>query len=424
MRIMMLVADFQPVVFGGIGTYASEMTKELVRLGHEVDVFVVPVSNSRITKNYTYEEKYGECGVQRIYRFQGEDLEPEWEYLHGGTRYNLLWAHSNSTLMPPILKIAVEREYDVIHTHDFFGFPIACAVRETLNIPIVNTVHASGYHAQALSFQLRKYICLMADRNIIASKFLKNAISLDPHLREIRYKTVYGGVSFREESMGEIIEENHDVLMAGMVKRSKGCFMLLKAYLELMKTGEIPSDSRLLFAGTGEDLGKLKAYVQEEHLEDRVVCLGHLEYAKVRELMHRVCVVAALGQHEAFGLTALEAMAENTPVIASDFGGFTEYLTSETDSLLADPFSVQAIKAALKRVLNDKALRMRLIENGAATARKWSWAHTARDSAAIYQAAMEEWKANGNKTICHQQSLKKVKPQFDLRRFIEEDTET
>lgn len=424
MRILMLVGDFPPTVFGGIGIYAGSMADELIRLGHEVDVFVLPVSNAQITKDYTTDTKCDGRGVLHVYRFRTKELESEWACLHGGTRYNLLWAYTNSVAMPAVMNKAMERQYEVIHTHDFFGAPVADAIREVLGVPIVNTVHASGYEAQALSFQLRKYICLIADRNMIASKFLRKAISLDPQLEKMRYDTVYAGVHLREESMNEVSKDNHDILMVGMVKQTKGCFMMLKAYLSLMRNREIPADSRLLYAGTGEDLEQLIEYVRENDLDKQVVCFGPLANAEVRNIMHHSCVLAALGQEEAFGLTALEALAENTPVIASNFGGFPEYLTDEKDSLLVDPFSVTAIKEAVKRILNDETLQMKLIENGAATARKWSWARTARASEWVYRDTIEEWEANGKQKLCYQKELQKQKTDFDLRGFMEKENES
>ena len=74
-----------------------------------------------------------------------------------------------------------------------------------------------------------------------------------------------------------------------------------------------------------------------------------------------VAVVPSL-MHEAFGLVALEAMAAGRPVIASRIGGLPDIVTDDKDGLLFEPGDVEALHAALARVLADSALRSRLGE--------------------------------------------------------------
>jgi glycosyltransferase involved in cell wall biosynthesis len=68
----------------------------------------------------------------------------------------------------------------------------------------------------------------------------------------------------------------------------------------------------------------------------------------------------------------LEAMANGLPVITTAVAGITSLITHEHNGLLVDGDSAGAIAAAIQRLIDDPALRRRLIENGYQTAR----AHT------------------------------------------------
>jgi glycosyltransferase involved in cell wall biosynthesis len=88
---------------------------------------------------------------------------------------------------------------------------------------------------------------------------------------------------------------------------------------------------------------------------------------------------------EGFGLPVLEAMACGTPVIAADRTALPE-LVAEA-GLLVDPESVDALSAALARVLDDRAFARSLGHRGVERSRGYSWPETARRTLAVYRAA-------------------------------------
>jgi glycosyltransferase involved in cell wall biosynthesis len=74
----------------------------------------------------------------------------------------------------------------------------------------------------------------------------------------------------------------------------------------------------------------------------------------------------------------LEAMAAGLPVVTSSVAGIPSLITNQHNGLLVDEPSADAVAGAIERLLNDGALRRRVIENGYATAR----AHTLQAQAA------------------------------------------
>ncbi|HYW70266.1 MAG TPA: glycosyltransferase family 1 protein [Pyrinomonadaceae bacterium] len=95
---------------------------------------------------------------------------------------------------------------------------------------------------------------------------------------------------------------------------------------------------------------------------------------------------------EGFGLPILEAMQCGTPVIAGNRTSIPE-VTGEA-ALLFDPFDVQSLVEALKRVLNDSEYRATLRASGLQRASEFSWLTTARLTLAAYKKAAGQTDTN------------------------------
>lgn len=143
------------------------------------------------------------------------------------------------------------------------------------------------------------------------------------------------------------------ILFAGDVSADKGVGVLMEAHAQLMDPPPIVLigrviDPDLLPPADAARAGTVRAVGPQPH----DVVLDAFERCKV-------AVVPSL-MHEAFGLVALEAMAAGRPVIASRIGGLPDIITDDKDGLLVEPGNVEALRAALARVLADSALRSRL----------------------------------------------------------------
>lgn len=86
--------------------------------------------------------------------------------------------------------------------------------------------------------------------------------------------------------------------------------------------------------------------------------------------------------HEGFGLPVLEAMRAAAPVITSNTSCLPE-ITGDA-ALLVEPLDADALANAMRRVLNDERLRVKLSEAGERRAQQFSWAHTAELTRAVY----------------------------------------
>jgi L-malate glycosyltransferase len=116
-------------------------------------------------------------------------------------------------------------------------------------------------------------------------------------------------------------------------------------------------------------LRKLEETVRTFDLEDVVKFTG--ECADVPRLLRAVDCVLVPSWAEPWGRVVVEAMAMTTPVVATSLGGTAELIDHGRDGLLAPPHDPAAWADAVEHIMDDGALRERLVEAGRATARRF-----------------------------------------------------
>ena len=105
--------------------------------------------------------------------------------------------------------------------------------------------------------------------------------------------------------------------------------------------------------------------------------LGTLQRDAVPKLLSTVHVVVDPSLFQGFGLIGLEGMASGAACVLTDSGGASEYAVDGVNALLVPPRDSAALAAGIRRLLDDPALRERLAEEGARTARRFTWKLTA-----------------------------------------------
>ena len=130
--------------------------------------------------------------------------------------------------------------------------------------------------------------------------------------------------------------------------------------------------ARLALLGDGPERPRIEAEVRARGLGDEVTFLG--EQLDVVATLRRAWVFLLPSETESFGLAALEALACGVPVVASRAGGLPEVVREGEDGFLCPVGDVDAMAAAVGRILDDAELHRRL----AATARAGAVARFSR----------------------------------------------
>lgn len=159
--------------------------------------------------------------------------------------------------------------------------------------------------------------------------------------------------------------EEHDYLLfTGTLEPRKGVGDLIDAWRALPHPRP-----RLVLCG---DAGWKTAIPHDDGIE----VTGYVTRERLRELYRGALAFVYPSRYEGFGIPPLEAMACGAPVIATRTGAIPEF--AEGAALLIEPGDVDALRAALARVIGDASLRRELRARGVEQARAWTWDRGAR----------------------------------------------
>lgn len=144
------------------------------------------------------------------------------------------------------------------------------------------------------------------------------------------------------------------VAYVGRLEKVKGVDYLIKSISEVKAM--VPK-IKLIVAGIGDHEAALKDLVTELHLEDNVNFIGQQNRDQLYELYKKssVIIVPSIWP-EPFGKVGIEAMSVGRPVIASNVGGISEWLTDGETGYLVPPADPNAIAKNIIKLLSDPQL--------------------------------------------------------------------
>ncbi len=158
------------------------------------------------------------------------------------------------------------------------------------------------------------------------------------------------------------------VLSVGRLVERKGQDTVLRALVDIVQS--IP-DVLYAIGGSGPYRDRLQAMVIELGLRDHVEFLGFVDEDELADRYGAADVfamvsreIAEVGEVEGFGIVYLEANACGTPVVGGRSGGVEDAVVDGESGLLVDPEDPADTAAALRSLLCDEALRVRLGEGG------------------------------------------------------------
>jgi len=279
-----------------------------------------------------------------------------------------------------------DEAFDVLHLHE----PLAPGPTLTTLVmhpsPIVGTFHAAGESAAYKWFSpgvkwLAKRLDLRVAVSEDAEKMARAALGGE-------YTVLFNGVEVATFAKATPWIDPTDadrgtgpdgpiILFIGRHEPRKGLAVLLEAMTDL------PANVRLWIASDGPDTEALKACVAGD---TRIEWLGRIsDEEKARRLRAADVFCAPSLRGESFGVVLLEAMAAETPVVASDLPGYSNVARSGRDAILVPPGDTRALTDALRRVLTDPACAAELVASGEQRAGHFSMERLAESYVTLYE---------------------------------------
>jgi len=355
MRIA-LASPYDWSVPGGVNRHVSNLAQHYIRRGH--DVRVIAPSSKRLHVQPDYLNIIGHSSI---------GLPASGSVANIALSYNL----------GPRVKAYLAREsFDIVHIHEPFmpllPFQFVRYTRSTT----VATFHAAR-DTGSRNYAYGKVIIAPWWRNIhgrIAHS--RAALKLIGAYFAGRYRVIPSGIDyafFASEAppFPEFRDGKRNILFVGRQEQRKGLPYLIEAFGKLKQ--EMP-DTRLIVVGPDGGLRQACIrYISEHNVKD-VVFTDLVPYEDLPRYYKTADVFCAPNTgNESLGLIVLEAMAAGAPIVGTRIQGFQDVLTEGVHGLLVPPKDSEALCVALRKLLNDAAMREEMGRAGSRDARKYSW---------------------------------------------------
>jgi len=384
-KILHVVASYLPAVrYGGTIVSVHGLCKSLVARGHDVHVFTTSVDGPRDSP-VRHGEPVDLDGVS-VWYFRSRFFR------------RLYWS-------PPLAAAlaARVREFDVVHTHAIYLWPLWAAARAARRAGVPYVVSPRGMLEKGLIHAKSRYM-KAAWIGLIEKRNLEHAAAIhvtsDREANEVAafgfalppLQVVPNGVEFDpirdgglpSAAIAAIITAGPFLLFLGRLNWKKGLDRLIAA---------LPGAPgvRVVIAGNDEDGYRVPIETQAARLGvgDRIVFGGPVFGADKFALLDRAQALVLPSYSENFGNVVLEAMAFGCPVIVTPEVGLAPVVDEAGAGLVAEG-NPTSLASAIARLMGDTELRRRMGECGRRiVAERFTWPAVAERMERAYQSAID-----------------------------------
>lgn len=269
---------------------------------------------------------------------------------------NLMQEVSNYALIAS--EIAHEHTFDVIHAHDWLTYPAGIAAKRMSGKPLVVHVHAtefdrSGENYNTIVYDIEKSGMEQADLVITVSNLTRNIVINRYGINPDKVVTVYNAVEPGTNADAEVFEKFVDekvVTFLGRITYQKGPEYFMEAAAKVLKHS---NNVRFVMAGSGDLLRKMIRYAARLGMTEKFHFTDFLKGRDVDNMFAVSDVYVMPSVSEPFGISPLEAMRSNVPVIISKQSGVSEILKH---AIKVDFWDVDAMADAIYGLITYESL--------------------------------------------------------------------
>ena len=344
----MVTPTYYPII-GGAETAVRRLTIDLNEIGIHTDVMTFNMEKIWRAKwsGKTEVSNDGYC----IFRIPGLNWVP--------------FAHSNRNTMGfnlfPGRFTHLLKTYDVLHFHSEFSFPL---FSYSLRKAKVFHFHGLDYDFFQRYFLGRFMLKNIADLYISLTEQMKQDL-VTLGIPEGRIRCLPNGVDtdiFRPQLSNK---EDNLLLFVGRISSGKGLHVLLAALRYLEKS------IRLVIIGPPDwdsaYFNRVQSMIKRENErgKHRIEYAGEKNHEDLVSWYQKAAIfVLPPPKYEALGIVNLEALACETPVVATKVGGIPEVVHDEENGILVEPNNPIKLANAIQYLLDNDALRREFGKNG------------------------------------------------------------
>lgn len=307
--------------------------------------------------------------------------------------------HADITLLYRLWRSLRQLAPDIVHTHLIHADLYGTLAARLAGVP---TVISSRHNDDAFRYRkpvkmVNNLLWRMMNAGIaISDAIARFSIAVEGAKPEQMHRIHYGmDTSIPPLDRAKITQDLHtrlnlhpQTILVGMVCRlieQKGVRYGLEAFIEVANA--FPS-AHLLVIGDGLLRRELEARTQAAGMSDRVHFMGWQPDAP--QFMAALDILLAPSLWEGFGLVLLEAMAQQTAIIASSVSAIPEVVSDRETGILVPPRNVEALKTALSELLEDEAMRQHMGKMGRARLEStFNAARMVKETIALYHTVTD-----------------------------------
>lgn len=386
MKILMLTWEYPPRIVGGIARVVHDLSKRLIKDGHEVTVVTYKEGDLPDYEN--------DKGV-KIYRVPNFEINPN-NFIDWIMQLNFNLVAKATEI------IAKEGKFDVIHAHDWLVAYAAKTLKNSFGIPLVATIHATeagrngGIHDETQRYinDSEWLLTYEASEVIVNSSFMKSEIQ---RLFGLPYDkinvipnglnmTAFSGLEKDYSFRRQYAADNEKIILTmGRMVYEKGVQHLIAAMPKILANYH---DAKLVVVGKGGMIDDLRMQADALGISQKVYFAGFLNSRKVP--IYQCSDIAVFpSTYEPFGIVALEAMLAGIPTVVSDVGGLGEIVKHGINGMKSYAGNPNSIADSVLELLYHPELCANVTKAAKAEVKEnYNWAKIAQDTHFTYQKAI------------------------------------
>lgn len=368
MRIIQIVSYYPPYV-GGMQNVTKEISERLSKKGHQVEVFT------------------SDIGCKKGKLKSTENLK-----IH----YLKSCEFAHTPIIPSLFFELLKKTRDsIMHVHVAQAFvpEVVYLVSKIRKIPYIAHIHSDIRPSGKFGFLLLPYKKLIikkilsgADKVICLSKVYKQFICKEYEVGEKKVIVIPNGVGKeffidKKEKLNKII----NLLFVGRLSVEKNIPKLIKA-VSLLKSKVI-----LHIVGEGEKKAELEKLISDKKMNN-VILHGKKTGRELISFYRHADIFLLASGYEGQPLTLLEAMASQTPIIASNKGGIREVIRNV--GILVNPPTSKNFAKSINNLIEDKSLMDKLSNKGKKKAGNYNWYRIVEKFEDVYKKVGEKIQNN------------------------------
>ncbi|MDY0129304.1 MAG: glycosyltransferase family 4 protein [Methanosarcina vacuolata] len=363
-----MISDWYFPKVGGIEYSMHTLAKTLSRHGYEVSV---------ITRSYPGVPEYSKRDGVSVIRVKGRPLPGQSRFLMPGAYKELFSLLKNGN-------------YQIVNCHGLdspIGM-VALIVSRKLGIPVVVTNHSlvGDTPYSSLLYLAGKLLLKNADAVIAVS----SAVEKDSKLMTKKpiYR-IFNGVDSEDKIITVPFPVNTEgkliIATVARMTKKKGVQNIVDLAPSLLEKHE-----NLLFVmiGDGPLREKLESAVEEAGLSGNFYFTGEVSREKVLGYLEQADIFALPSSNEAFGISILEAMSKEVPVVAMNNSGVSDIVRNGVNGYLAD--SLAEFSYYLEDLIEKPDLRTSFAREALRGLSNYDWHRICKQTSKVYTSVIYE----------------------------------